>query len=261
MKKGFITSRYELHTEKLHAPVKLLIIADLHSTRYGENQKQLLDAAEKEQPAAVLFPGDIIDDRRPQEPALTVLSVLGKRFPCFYVCGNHELRTKRLDEIKATIRALGVTVLAGNTARLQLPGGNLIIAGVDDPALWGGYNIYGSYTMPKEWEMQLQTCKKAACTASDAFRILLSHRPEPVDCYSCSAFDLVSAGHAHGGQLRFGPINGVFAPCQGIFPRYAGGLYTLGATKLLVSRGLMRNSLPRFGNPPELVSLTLLPKQ
>ncbi|MBQ3201134.1 MAG: metallophosphoesterase [Clostridia bacterium] len=255
-----ITAKYELHTEKLRAPIRLLSIADLHSTQYGDGQQRLLSAVTAEKPDIVLFPGDIIDDRRPEAPAFEVLSALGKRFPCYYVCGNHEQRTGKLGALKQAVADAGVTVLTGNAVTLQRNGNTLLFAGVDDPALWGGYSTWGAYPMPQQWEAELQACKKAACEAEGACCILLSHRPEPVKHYYDSGFDLVFAGHAHGGQLRFGPINGVFAPCQGLFPRYAGGLYTLGNTKMVVSRGLMRNRLPRFGNPPELVSLTLLPK-
>ena len=40
-----------------------------------------------------------------------------------------------------------------------------------------------------------------------------------------------------------------------------GGLYALGSTTLVVSRGLCRNLLPRVFNPPELVALDLLPAE
>ena len=92
--------------------------------------------------------------------------------------------------------------------------------------------------------------------------MLLSQRPERTECYRDSGFDLVVSGHAHGGQVRLpGMINGLFAPHQGAFPDYAGGLYALGSTTLVVSRGLCRNLLPRVFNPPELVALDLLPAE
>ena len=70
------------------------------------------------------------------------------------------------------------------------------------------------------------------------------------------------SGHAHGGQVRQpGMLNGLFAPHQGAVPDYAGGLYALGSTTLVVSRGLCRNLLPRVFNPPELVALDLLPAE
>ena len=71
------------------------------------------------------------------------------------------------------------------------------------------------------------------------------------------------AGHAHGGQWRLpGLINGLLAPNQGLFPKYAGGLYDLNGQTMVVSRGLAREStrIPRFFNRPELVVLELGPE-
>ena len=92
--------------------------------------------------------------------------------------------------------------------------------------------------------------------------ILMTHRPERTEDYAGRGFELVLAGHAHGGQWRLpGLLNGLFAPDQGLFPTYAGGRYALGDTTLLVSRGLAREStrLPRFYNRPELVVVELCP--
>lgn len=80
--------------------------------------------------------------------------------------------------------------------------------------------------------------------------------------YQGKGFDLVLAGHAHGGQWRIpGVLNGLLAPDQGLLPAYAGGLYALEDTTLVVSRGLAREStrVPRLFNPPELVILDVIP--
>ncbi|MBP5669242.1 MAG: metallophosphoesterase [Lachnospiraceae bacterium] len=97
--------------------------------------------------------------------------------------------------------------------------------------------------------------------ASGAYTVLLSHRPESFEAYVNKGVDLALAGHAHGGQWRI-PflINGMFAPDQGLFPKYAGGRYEKYGTTMIVSRGLAREStiLPRFCNPPELVIIDLV---
>ena len=66
-----------------------------------------------------------------------------------------------------------------------------------------------------------------------------------------------------GGQWRIpGLINGLIAPNQGLFPKYAGGMYDLGGgTAMIVSRGLAREStrVPRLYNPPELVVVDVVP--
>ena len=92
----------------------------------------------------------------------------------------------------------------------------------------------------------------------------MSHRPDLADLYSGRGFDLVVCGHAHGGQVRIpGILNGLYAPNQGMFPKYAGGHYRLadGKTEMIVSRGLCKNSLPRIFNPPEVVVIDILPRE
>ena len=128
--------------------------------------------------------------------------------------------------------AAGVTLLAGLDARL----------------------VVRTYTIESE----------QAAQDGEAFSILLTHRPERVEDYVGRGFDLVLAGHAHGGQWRLpGLINGLIAPNQGLFPRYAGGRYALdGDTTMIVSRGLAREStrIPRLFNRPELVVVDILPE-
>ena len=86
---------------------------------------------------------------------------------------------------------------------------------------------------------------------------------ERTEDYAGRGFELVLAGHAHGGQWRLpGLLNGLFAPDQGLFPhlRRRPAVHWRGH-HLLVSRGLAREStrLPRFYNRPELVVVELCP--
>ena len=95
-------------------------------------------------------------------------------------------------------------------------------------------------------------------TAQEGYKILLSHHPE----YWClrepmlrkRKIDLVLSGHAHGGQIRlFG--QGLYSPGQGLFPKYAGGIYRGPHGCMVVSRGTTNTApfVPRLFNPPEVV--------
>ena len=67
--------------------------------------------------------------------------------------------------------------------------------------------------------------------------------------------DLIISGHAHGGQWRvFG--RGIFAPGQGLFPKYTSGLHE---GRLIISRGTSNTGgvIPRIGNPCEVVCITI----
>ena len=244
---------YQIEHEKLSGTVRAALITDLHSCDYGAGQRELLDAVAAEQPDLVLLGGDIVDDdpSLPVENAYTVVKALAEQYPTYYVTGNHEFWSGQVEEIKGTMASCGAVVLAGTWEDVTINGQTLRICGVDDPAVGTA-----------EWETQLARVGQAA--DGSQFTILLTHRPERVEAYMQYNFDLTVAGHAHGGQWRVpGLINGLLAPNQGLFPKYAGGLYRLGGQTMVVSRGLAREStrIPRLFNRPELVVLDLAPKE
>lgn len=95
-------------------------------------------------------------------------------------------------------------------------------------------------------------------------KILICHHPDYYAKYIMGTkkdtFDLVVSGHTHGGQWRLFSSHGrkrgkpVFAPGQGLFPKYAYGQYG----KLIISSGVSNTtSIPRFGNPCEVVIIDL----
>ena len=70
--------------------------------------------------------------------------------------------------------------------------------------------------------------------------------------------DLVSSGHAHGGQFRLPFVGGLVAPNQGFFPKYDAGQFIKENTTMIVSRGVGNSIIPfRINNPPEIVVVEL----
>ena len=106
---------YAVESDKLTGPVRLVLLTDLHACAYGAGQRELLDAVERQHPDLVLLGGDILDDdpALPEENAWTVIETLGRSYPTFYVTGNHEFWSGRVEAIKARIADSGVTVLEG----------------------------------------------------------------------------------------------------------------------------------------------------
>lgn len=263
--------KYEIITDKVENPVRIVLLTDFHSSSYGENQQVLINAIKAQNPDVLLFAGDIAEDVRSHKHTEELLSAVSKDFPCFYVTGNHEEWSGEADKIKELVRSCGVTVLEGESTLFDADGQKIRISGVDN-------------SMP---QAQLENCRNEA--ADDIFTVFMSHRPDHVDLYSGNGFDLVVCGHAHGGQVlipgfRKGEkyiedsgvtristhgkgkasaiMNGLYAPNQGIFPKYAGGEYLLadGSTEMIVSRGLCKNTLPRVFDRPEVVVIDILPE-
>ena len=104
-------------------------------------------------------------------------------------------------------------------------------------------------------------CYRISPAFPSHLRLLLTHRPELVDEYAGYDFDLIMAGHAHGGQFLIPFLNkGLFAPDQGLLAEYVNGIYELPNGSIMeVSRGLGRESTPapRFFDHPEVVVIDI----
>lgn len=240
-------THYILKSKKVKKKTRLLHISDLHSSNFGDKLYHAIDGIK---PDAIMMTGDIADNRVSNENAFALSKYVGKTYPTFYVCGNHEIYTHDPDGIKARLREYGITVLEGEGIELTVGDNRFTVCGIDDP-----------YAFPDKfgrlWEDQLADC--ASLCRDDSFSMLLTHRPELVSYYRETRFDLILAGHAHGGQVIIpGLLNGLYAPHQGAFPKYAGGRFDFPGQTLIVSRGLSKYVRPRVFNRPELVVIDIL---
>lgn len=175
--------------------------------------------------------------------------------PTFYVKGNHEFWSRDIANIKKIIRESGTVVLENETVSLKIHGSTINLCGIDDPAIFDceKNEFVEKCTSKYDLLANFKNLKK------DRYNILLAHRPEWIEEYKKYPFDLILSGHAHGGQVRI-PflLNGLYAPNQGFFPKYAGGTYPHGTLTHIVTRGLYCNPrLPRLFNPPEIVVIDL----
>jgi predicted MPP superfamily phosphohydrolase len=87
--------------------------------------------------------------------------------------------------------------------------------------------------------------------AEEGYHLLLCHHPEYyVPHVKPTGIELTVCGHAHGGQWRFFGI-AVYAPGQGLFPRYTSGVLE---DRCVISRGIGDHTwIPRIGNRRELI--------
>lgn len=237
------TVRYTLVSRKVSKKVRIVQISDLHSCSYGKDMKNLISAVDAAEPDIIVLTGDIFDNRTDNKNSDTLLKAIAKKYPCYYVSGNHEYWGNMWDTFSRRAESFGVTVLQGENVDID------------------GITICGA-SAKSDIGDSVKVCADNADT--DSFNVLLAHFPENIDFYrSFGKFDLVLSGHAHGGQWRLPPfINGLYAPGQGLFPKYAGGRYDFDDTTFIVSRGLSRTMehFPRIFNNPELVVIDILPE-
>ena len=223
----------------LEAPLTAAVVADLHSSPHGA----LIDALKKISPDLILCPGDILHKADPNEAGLDFLREASGLCPTFCSMGNHEV--KHGGDVREHIRATGAILLDDEFADFE---------GITIGGLSTGYTTATKQSRLKP-APRPRLEKLDGFFARDGFKILLSHHPEYYESYlKDKSASLIISGHAHGGQWRvFG--QGIFAPGQGIFPKYTSGMYD---GRLLVSRGLSNQTkIPRIFNSTELIILKL----
>lgn len=245
---------YEINSDKISSPVKLVFISDLHNCFYGgSDQSGIIDKIDEIQPDAVLFGGDVIDQYGSTKYSLTLMKSTAEKYPCFYTPGNHEEMRDDIDSFCAEVDKLNIHRLEGQGAEFTVKGQKIRVYGVLD-----------AYTMGRD-KTQLEDCLDAL--DGSCYNILLAHSPEQYTEYFDFSrevqFDLVLSGHAHGGQWRIPGIleQGLYAPDQGIFPDYTNGQFSYGDSVHIISRGLARPLrmifIPRIFNRPELSVISI----
>ena len=224
---------------------RLLQVSDLHNARFGKDNCLLLALMEAQMPDCIAITGDLIDSYQVR-PALAYdfAQKAARLAPCYFVTGNHEhrLEQEELKDFLSRLEQLGVTVLRNEAVTMGMGASSFRLLGVDCQ------------------QGRKDTVEKLMAGARPGqLQILLSHKPHYAENYARAGVDLVLCGHAHGGQFRLPVVGGLFAPGQGILPKYTAGMYRLGEqTTMLVSRGLGNSSFPlRVGNPPQLCVVTL----
>lgn len=244
---------YDVTSDKLKSDqsLRIVLLSDLHSASYGYKQSILIDKVRAQKPDLIALPGDLLDRFRSPDPAFNLIEGLVGVAPMYFVTGNHEIDDSAdfvRHDVKDVFRSYGVTVLENESETVTINGIELVIGGLEDPLRTYTENIYG------DWEATASASLGNVDT-EDTFSLLLSHRAEHIDTYAALPFDLVLSGHSHGGQIRIPYVmNGLFAPDQGFFPKYAGGQYEHETFTHIIGRGFNYSfNVPRIYNPPEIV--------
>lgn len=252
---GFLmkTVRYDTSTDKLKNDLKIVFISDLHNCFFGgTDQSGLWEAITASQPDIVVFGGDVIDAWSGTKYALDIMKKVHDNYPCAYAPGNHEDMRSDKEDFYRDVEAIGIDVLLGEYDEFYINGEKIRIYGVLDSL------AYGSKAS------QLDECYETL--NEDYYNILLAHQPEQIDELLGDGrknFDMILSGHAHGGQWRIPHLldQGLYAPDQGILPRYTTGMYNYGDTVHIISRGLAKPPrmifIPRIFNRPELSVITV----
>lgn len=241
-------TKYVKVTTKKYLPVngiKILQISDFHDKKVFKNYpiKQL----KKLSPDIVVLTGDLMDEKT--KDISNVLDFIGKLVKIhpniYFVNGNHDWRTGKVNELVSKLKDLGIKVLNNRNEILTIRGIKINLCGVDD-----------YYTHRSNFKSSLKGIDNSKYT------VLLSHSPDIVLTQRNLSIDLILSGHTHGGQIRLPFIGAIVSPGQGFFPKYNKGLYEIyNSTMLYIDSGIGTSKLPiRFLNRSQISLITIAKK-
>jgi len=195
------------------APLRLLHVSDLHIVARQARKQAWIRSLADLRPDFVINTGDTISDPRAIPAIMDALGPL-LDFPGAFVPGNNDYYAPKLKnpiryfvpehnrvfgprlpwpELALAMSSAGWLDLTHVRASLKVGSVEVAVAGTDDPHLGRArYSLIAGAADP-----------------SATVRIGVTHSPEPslLQSFASDGYDLVLAGHTHGGQIRipFGP--------------------------------------------------------
>lgn len=249
-------------------PVRVLHLSDLHIVPGQQRKIEWVRALADLRPDLVVNTGDTLSHVDSVPTAVRAFGGL-LDLPGAFVFGNNDFYAPRpksphlyfagrrpvgkgsplpWQDLRAVQSERGWTDLTNRRSVVTVRGQQIALAGVDDP-----------YTRRDDY-----SAIAGAAEADAIVRIGVLHAPEPrvLDSFAADGYDLILAGHTHGGQVRIPGFGALTTNC-GIDRSRARGISAWGVgTTLNVSAGLGTNPyLPvRFCCRPEATLLTLVPR-
>jgi uncharacterized protein len=249
-------------------PLRVLHISDIHMLPNQRSKQRWISELADLKPDLVVNTGDNLAHKLAVPAVLRGLGPLLDR-PGVFVFGSNDyyaprpknparylIKSKRRvhgiplpwRDLRAALVERGWHDLTHVRRLLAVEGQTIAVAGVDDPHL----------------HRDRYTDIAGRPDRSATLRLGITHSPEPrvLDAFAADGYDLVLAGHTHGGQLRVPGIGALVTNCE-LDRSRARGASRWGAHMWLhVSAGLGTSPYApvRFACPPEASLLTLVPR-
>lgn len=256
--RGYTYTPVELRYPDLHPDLdglKILHISDLHLGYYItlDDLEELLIGAEAHRPDLVTVTGDLSDDMTVYHDALRMIDGLKPRHGTYASLGNHEYY-RGIREVMAAFERGPVPLLLESGTTVKVGRGEIWVGGADDPV--GGERREG--IGDNDVFLAKSVAEALDGAPSEAFHMMLTHRPEGFDPAAAAGLDLTLAGHTHaGGQMGWNGRS--FVETFFGIGKYMWGLYEKndGASKLYTSAGAGHWLPFRLGVPREVPVYTL----
>jgi uncharacterized protein len=250
--------------------LRVLHVSDIHMTPNQRSKQRWVAALDQLEPDLVVNTGDNLAHPAAVPAALHALGPLLDR-PGVFVFGSNDYygpkpknparyllpstKSRRIRgrplpwrDLRAAMTERGWVDVTHRRYELDVAGVRVHVAGVDDPHLRRDKYSMIAGPAPEHAHVSLG----------------VTHSPEPrvLDAFAGDSYDLVLAGHTHGGQLRLPGYGAIVTNCELDRTRARGSSIWGEHLRLHVSAGLGTSPYApvRFACPPEATLLTLVPR-
>jgi uncharacterized protein len=207
-----------------HDACRLVYVSDIH-LRNGRSEtlcRQVLDAVAWCDPDVVLLGGDLVDCSSKLGRLSELVGKLREVASVLAIGGNHDQRIG-MDRVREAVEHGGGQWIHDGTARVTHGERVIVVAGPD-----------------------------AASPVDGHVRVLCAHNPRIWKTLRDGGYDLVLAGHLHGGQIVACEYRDRLFPAAILYP-YCFLSHQRGSTRLVVSRGVSDLLPIRWRCPREVV--------
>ena len=256
--KGLIVKEYLVKNSKIPTSfygTKVVQISDIHYGRITKKKEleNVRKTVNKIKPDIIVITGDILDkdityNEQDLKDIIDILNSMNAKYGKYIISGNHDL-VKNKDYNKI-IEAINFTNLDDSYQILY-------------NETTDGIMITGLSTMDNKKNIKEKISESKNKIKSESskikYNILIVHEPDIITSFDYKDYDLILAGHSHGGQVRL-PLIGGLRYNRGA-KKYHNEYYKLNKSNLYISSGVgtSRHNL-RLNNKPSISLYRLVNK-
>ena len=252
---GTFIQRLDFHVREIDVPIpdlprdldglRILQLSDIHRGPFLDDRDlgKVIDASLEVKAHLAVITGDLISTRGdPLDSCISQLARIKADAGVFGCMGNHEQYANTTEYTEAAAARVGIRFLRGHSQNLRFGSATLNLAGLD-------------YQRREDKPHYLSGAERLI--QPGAVNILLQHNPDVFPVAARQGYNLLLAGHTHGGQVTVEILHESINPAR-FFTPYIYGLYRSGNAAAYVTRGIGTIGLPtRIGAPPEISVLRL----